>query len=286
MTTAVLFAGLAGACAVGGAWETIAALEEAAPARLLARLAAPLHAAGREGREPSAAERWRLTLVGAATLLAGGWLMAGPPAGVLLGAAGPWAIRALVRARRLRWRAELAAGAAAMARALGDALAAGHSIRGALAAVAAGGGLGEAAGAELRSCAAALALGEPTDSVLERLRARADHPAYDTIVAALLLHREAGGPLGSLLADLADGLEEARRVEADARAVTAQARYTAGLVAVLPIGAIAITELGSPGMLAGIFSNGPAAMLAIAGVACQAGALAAIARLARVGERG
>lgn len=284
MTAAILLAGLAGCCAVGGTWEAIAALEEAAPTRVLARLRAPLRAAGREGREPSVAERRRLAVVGAATLLACGWLLAGPVAGVVLAAAGPWAVRALVQARRRRWRAELAASAAAVARALADAVAGGHSVRGAVESVAAAGGVGVTAGAELRSCAAALALGESTDAVLERLRARAGHRAYDAIVAALLLQRDAGGPLASLLIELAGGLEEARRVEADAHATTAQGRYTAGVVALLPVGAISLAELGAPGTLADVFSNAPAAALAVAGIGCQTVALAAVARLARVGE--
>lgn len=286
MTVAVVLAGLAGGCVVGGAWEAVAALEEAAPARLLGRFAAPLRAVAREGREPSAAERRRLALVGAATLLAAGWLLAGPVAGLALAAAGPWAVTRLVRAHRRRWRAQLAASAAAVARAIADALVGGHSIRGALDAAATGGGLGEAAGAELRACAAALALGERTDTVLERLRTRAAHPAYDTIVAALLLQRDAGGPLASLLGDLAGDLDEAQRVDADARAVTAQARYTAWLVAALPAGAVALTELGRPGTLAEVASTPLTAWLAGAGILWQLAALAVVARLGRVGERG
>jgi tight adherence protein B len=207
-------------------------------------------------------------------------------AGLALAAAGPWTVARLVRARRSRWRAELAATAAAVARAVADALAGGHSIRGALDAAASGGGLGHAAGAELRACAAALALGERTDAVLERLRARATHPAYDTIVAALLLQRDAGGPLASLLGDLAGDLDEAQRVEADARAVTAQARYTAWLVAALPAGAVAIAELGRPGTLAEIASTPLTAWLAGAGIIWQLAALGVVARLGRVGERG
>jgi tight adherence protein B len=281
----MVLAGVAGGCAVCGAWEAIAAVEEAAPARVLGRLAAPLHAVAREGREPSTAERRRLALIGAATLLAGGWLVGGAPVGIALAAAGPWAVASLLRARRDRWRAELAAGAATAARALADALAGGHSIRGAVESVAAAGGLGAATGAELRVCASALALGERTDAVLERLRARAGHPAYDAIVAAMLLQRDAGGPLASLLTDLAGELDETRRVEADARAATAQARYTSWLVAALPVGATALTEMGRPGTLAEISSSALTAWLGIAGVLCQVAALAVIARLARVGER-
>ena len=65
-----------------------------------------------------------------------------------------------------------------------------------------------------------------------------------------MLHGTTGGPLATVLAALAVDLEEARRVDADARAATAQARYTAGMVALLPLGAVVLAELGSPGTLA------------------------------------
>jgi tight adherence protein B len=284
MSAAVLLAGFAGGFAVWGAWEVIAALEEAAPARVFGRVAAPLRAVAREGREPSTSERRRLAVVGAGTLFAVGWLLSGPFVGAALSAAGPWVATSLVRARRRRWRGELAEAAPTVARALADALAAGHSIRGAIEAVAAAGGLGAAAGAELNACAAALALGERTEAVLERLRARAGHPAFDTVVAALMLHGATGGRLASLLASLAGELEEARRVEGDARTATAQARFTAWLVAALPVGAVVLAELGRPGTLAEILSTPGTAWLGAAGLLFQIAALVAVSRMARVGE--
>jgi hypothetical protein len=50
-----------------------------------------------------------------------------------------------------------------------------------------------------------------------------------------------------LLRAIAGGLEEAARVEADARSATAQARFTAWLVALLPVGAAVLAELADPG---------------------------------------
>src|SRR5436853_469438 len=83
--------------------------------------------------------------------------------------------------RRRRWRAELADGAPAVARALADALSGGHSVHGALAEAAARGGVPGAAGTELARAADALAAGERVERVLATLRARARTPAYDTL---------------------------------------------------------------------------------------------------------
>jgi tight adherence protein B len=280
---AVALAGLAGALAVAGTWEALAVVEQAAPARVVGRWLEPLGALRREGRAPTAPERRRLALVGAGALLAGGWLVAGPLAGAACAAGGPLGVGRRVRARRERWRAELARAAPTAARALADALAGGHAVRGALAVVAEGGVAG-AAGAELRAVARALALGARTEDVLECLRARARAPAWDTIVAAILLQRDAGGDLAALLRSIAAGLEEAVRLEADARSTTAQARFTAWLVALLPVGAAALAELADPGYVVALMRAPLAPWLLGAAAVCELLACALIARIARVGE--
>jgi len=279
---APLLAGLAGALGVAGAWEALAAVEQAAVVDGVARVLAPLRAAGRAGREPSPPERRRLALVGAACLLAGGWLVVGPLAGAAAAAAGPWLLGRLVAARRARWRAELARGAPAAARAMADALAGGHAVRGAVAAAGRDGGLPGAAGAELRAAAQAFELGERTEVVLERLRRRAGTPRWDTIVAAILLQRETGGDLARLLRTIAAAQEDATRVEADARSLTAQARFTAWLVTLLPAGAALLAELAQPGYLASlVHSPLTFALVALAG-GCQVVAGVLVRRIARL----
>jgi tight adherence protein B len=283
MTSAApLLAGLAGVLAVAGAWEALAAVEQAALVRGTARLFAPLRVAGRDGREPSAPELRRLALLGAASLLAGGTLLVGPIAGVAAAAAGPWAVRRLLAFRRARWRAELGRGAPAAARAMADALAGGHAVRGAIAAAAAGGGLEGAVGAELRDAARAFELGERTEVVLERLRARAGDARWDTIVAAVLLQRDAGGDLARLLRTIAAAQEDAARVEADARGLTAQARFTAGLVTLLPAGAAALAELAQPGYLPALLRSPLTAVLLAVAAGCQVMAAILVRRIARL----
>ncbi|MEA2383471.1 MAG: tight adherence protein [Solirubrobacteraceae bacterium] len=279
---APLLGGLAGVLGVVGAWEALAAVEQAALVRGAARLLAPLRAAGREGREPSAPERRRLAVVAAATLLAGGWLLAGPPIGIAAAAAGPWLLRRLVAARRARWRAELGRGAPAAARAMADALAGGHAIRGAIAAAAAGGGLTGAAGAEMRDAARAFELGERTDAVLDRLRRRAMDANWDTIVAAVMLQRDAGGDLARLLRTIAAAQEDAARVEADARTLTAQARFTAWLVMLLPAGAAALAELAQPGYVVSFVRTPLTALAVMVAVGCQVTAGVLVRRIARL----
>jgi tight adherence protein B len=269
--TAPLLATTAAVLGVFGAWDGLAVVEQLRPARRLGRVLAPLTLAGRAGREPTTPERRRLALLGAGVLLAAGWLLAGLGAGVVLAAAGPAATSPVLAARRRRWRRGLADGVPAVARALADALAGGHSIRGALQDLGREGTITGPAGAELRAVARRLALGEPTEAVLEALRRRAADPAWDTLVAAILLQREAGGDLARLLRSVAAAREHARRVEADARGLTAQARATA-------------RELVAPGSLAALVSDPRSRLLLAAALAVGAVALTTITRMARVGS--
>jgi tight adherence protein B len=263
-------------------WDALAAVERTRVAAALGRALEPVVRAGREGRAPTAPERRRLGLVAAGALAAAGWLLGGVPLALAAGLAGPAAALAVVRARRRRFTRELRRAAPGVARAIADALSAGHSVRGALA-VAAEGARG-APGHELRAAARALALGEPTDGVLERLRRRAGSAAWDTIVAGILLQRDAGGDLAALLRDLAASLEAAARLQRDARAATAQARFTARLVMLLPLGAALLAELADPGFTAGLLARPASAWLVAVAAILQAVAALCVHRLARPPE--
>jgi tight adherence protein B len=201
---------------------------------------------------------------------------------VVAAVAGPALARAGLLARRRAYRHELVRAAPAVARSLADALAAGHAVRGAVAAAA--DGVAGPARVELRRAAAALALGEPTGAALETLRTRAGAAPWDAMVAGILLQRDAGGDLTGLLRDLAESLEATVRAERDARAATAQARATARTVAGLPVAAAVLAELASPGFLSGLVATPlSAALVALAAVLQLAGA-AAVRALARVGR--
>lgn len=280
-----LLAAAAAVCGVAALWAALGALDHGlgqllaavGPDGRAARLLTPL----RTGREATGDERRRLMLVGALVLLAGGWLVAGPAAGVVLAAAAPLLaakVAAIVRRRRGE---RLASAAPAVARAIADALAGGHSVRGALG-EAAHGGVPEPAASELRRLGAELALGDRTDTAIERWRARAGHPAYDAIAAAVLLQREAGGDLARLLRGLAEALEEQVRAEADARGLTAQARFTALIVAVLPLVGALLVELASPGYLTGLLVSPVSAILVATSFALQGLAWIAVRRISRL----
>jgi tight adherence protein B len=235
---------------------------------------------GREGRDPGAAARRRLLVASAACALVAGWFGAGPLAGIALASAGPWAIARVLRAARERYRRSVEGGAAAIALALADALGGGHSLRGALSAAA--GGVAGAPGQELRRVAGELALGARTETALEALRARVRSHGIDTIVAACLLQRRSGGDLARLLRETARGLEDQERLLRDARAATAQARFTGAIVVGLPLAGAALAELASPGYLRSLAGSFLTAWLGGLAIAMQVAAAVLIRKLGRV----
>lgn len=282
VSSAAVFAFGAGVSAVGAAWELVAVAQHGQLAARAREVAAPLRAAGVVGRTPTADERLRLVVVFGLTLMASGWLVGGPWVGAALATGGPFLLAELLKARRRRWRRALSAGAPHVARSLADALAGGHAIRGAVAEAARAGGAGPVVDAELRAAAAALAVGERTETVLERLRDRAGAAGWETVVAAVLLQRDAGGDLAGLLRSLAADLEAAGRAEADAHAVTAQARFTARVVCGLPLAGAVLAELSSPGIVRETASGPIGIGLCGTAILLQGIALLAVRRLARM----
>jgi tight adherence protein B len=234
----------------------------------------------REGRDPGASERLRLLLAGAALALVAGAAAFGPLAGAGLAAVGPPGVARALGARRQRYRRAVDEGAAELAVAVADALRGGHSLRGGLAEAARA--LGGPAGHELRLTAAELRAGAATESALDALRARVGSPRVDTVVAACLLQRRAGGDLARLLRDCARAFEDQSRVEDEVRAATAQARFTGLLVVVLPLGGALLAELASPGFLAGLWSTFLTAWLVGIAILLQVLAAVLIRRLGRV----
>ena len=128
---------------------------------------------------------------------------------------------------------------------------------------------------------AELELGARTDDALEAMRARIRGHGVDTIVAAALLQREAGGDLARLLRDCARAADDSTRLAREARAATAQARFTGLIVVLLPLGGAVLAELASPGFLAGLASSFLTAWLAGLALVLQVVAAVLIRRLAR-----
>ena len=116
-------------------------------------------------------------------------------------------------------------------------------------------------------------MGAKTDVALEHRRRRSRSRRVDLIVAAVRIQRRSGGNLAALLRHIAGAIEEQDRLEGEARASSAQARFTAVVVLLLPLAGLLLGELASPGMVGritgsvvGVWLLGGALLLQLVGV--------------------
>jgi tight adherence protein B len=150
---------------------------------------------------------------------------------------------ALLATRRRR-RDELVAAAAlpAVARRLAAEVGAGRTLVRALRAASAD--APAPLGAALAETGARLASGGRAWPVLEHAIPR--HGGCRLLAASLELQARAGGDLPRLLRALATALDDRAQVEAELRALTAQARFSAVVVPLLPVGALALLAFAEP----------------------------------------
>jgi tight adherence protein B len=79
-------------------------------------------------------------------------------------------------------------------------------------------------------------LGVDMRHALKSLADRVDSKELHLFVIAVLLQRETGGNLAEILDGTANVIRERIRILGDVRALTAQARMSAGILSVLPLG--------------------------------------------------
>lgn len=272
--------GVAAAVCLGSELGRVALARTARAVRAASAAFEALLRLGREGREPGALERRQLLACGAVAVLSAGTVVAGPLVGAAFAFGAPVLVSRALRARRLAYRHAVERGASAMARAIADALSGGGSLRRAL--LDAPATVGGAAGAELRRVAAELAAGQPTEAALEALRGRCPSAAIDAVVAATLVQRRSGGNLAGLLRRLAGAFEDQQGLADEMRVATSQARFTAQLVVLLPIGGGVLAELASPGLAAGLFDSALTSALVMVALALQVAGALLMRRLGRV----
>lgn len=129
-----------------------------------------------------------------------------------------------------RRRAALAAALPEAIRRLAAELTAGRSLERALASV--GRATPAPLGPALEQAVREHAQGAPIEGALGAALPR--DPASHALAAAVALHRRSGGDLPRLLRGLASSLDERARVEGEIRSLTAQARFSAVIVPLLP----------------------------------------------------
>ena len=277
----VLLAGLAAALGAGAISEILAVGRRARTddqdvRGWLSATFDPVGRARREGYLPTSDERFRLAGVASLIAIVGGWWFAGPLVAFALAVGAPLLTGWLISRGRFRYRRGVEKSLPEVARAIADCLTAG-------ALVAATRSLEGPALSEFRHLAFEQEAGAPTSEAIRNLAERFGSSRVDAFATALISQRLAGGDLAALLRRFAEGAAEQDRVAEDARAATAQARFTGYLVVAMPAGAALFTELLRPGFFGSIIGSLPAMILVGMSLALQVFGFLLISRLARIG---
>jgi len=167
------------------------------------------------------------------------------PVGLVAGAVPPIARRAVVSRRRRLRRAALDAALGGVLQLLIDQLRVGRDLTGALQAVV------ERADAPLdgiiEEVLAEARLGVPIHEVLDRVAAAEGSRHLDVIASAIGLHAHHGGSLTEILATVAESIDAEDNLRREVETLTADARLSAQVLLGLPVAAIVLLSLLSPG---------------------------------------
>lgn len=211
---------------------------------------------------------------------AAGVVVAGPAgllAGALVGGSIPYVLerrRVAHRARRIEEQLVDAVTAIAAALRSGRSLVQAFDI--------AAEEVGDPLGGILRDSSDRAALGVPFDEVLESLAARIGGPDAKLVTGVLRLHRRTGGTLATTLDDVVKTLRARRDGARELRSLTAQARLSATILGLLPLGFFLFLSVIARRDIEAAYRSSAGVSAIGLGLALQGAAFVWIRRLLRV----
>ncbi|WP_394934358.1 type II secretion system F family protein [uncultured Ilumatobacter sp.] len=192
------------------------------------------------------------------------------PVGILLGALPPIVWRVVTSRRRRARRTALDAALGGVLQLLIDQLRVGRDLTGAMQAIVdrADAPLDEL----LENVLAAVRLGAPIHEVLEEMASAESSRHLDVIASAIGLHAHHGGSLTEILTTVAESIDAEDNLRREVETLTADARLSAQVLLGLPVAALALLSLLSPGYATPLFSTSAGqTMCIIAGILGSAG---------------
>jgi tight adherence protein B len=135
---------------------------------------------------------------------------------------------------------------------------------------------------ELERVVAALDTGIALDVTLAAWADRREQSDTDLLVGALELHRRSGGDLPTVLDQVSDTIRDRVGIAREVRSLTAQARLSAWILGLLPIGFFAFLWLTSRRDIEGALSTPAGLVCVLVGLALEGGAFLWIRSLLEV----
>jgi tight adherence protein B len=134
----------------------------------------------------------------------------------------------------------------------------------------------------LERLVADLDVGVPIEQALELWRVASPGPDTDLVVGALELHRRSGGDLPAVLDQVTTSIRERVSVAREVRSLTAQARLSAWILGLLPVGFFAFLWLTARENVQGALATSIGIACLAVGLLLEGGAVLWIRSLIRV----
>lgn len=136
--------------------------------------------------------------------------------------------------------------------------------------------------AELLAAIREINLGAATDEALERLVERTGDQDLSLAISAVVIQRKVGGDLSEVLANIAHMIRERARIRGEIQTLTAQARMSAWIVGLLPIGLAGALTVMQPDQMRILIDDPAGRVLVLIGLALQAIGFLAVRRIAAI----
>mgnify|MGYP000131378367 CR=1 FL=1 len=98
-------------------------------------------------------------------------------------------------------------------------------------------------------------LGNTLESALDNMQRRVASPDFELVVTAVLIQRQVGGDLASILDTISETIAERVRMRREVMTLTAQGRMSGLVVALIPIGLSCVIYAFNPGYLQPLFES-------------------------------
>lgn len=112
-------------------------------------------------------------------------------------------------------------------------------------------------------------LGNTLESALDNMQRRVTSPDFELVVTAVLIQRQVGGDLASILDTISETIAERVRMRREVMTLTAQGRASALVVSCIPIGLAAAVSILNPNYLKPLIETELGRMFIVAAVILQ-----------------
>ncbi|MCI7064170.1 MAG: type II secretion system F family protein [Mitsuokella jalaludinii] len=112
-------------------------------------------------------------------------------------------------------------------------------------------------------------LGNTIESALDNMQRRVASPDFELVVTAVLIQRQVGGDLASILDTISETIAERVRMRREVMTLTAQGRASALIVSCIPIGLAAAVSILNPNYLKPLIETELGRMFIVAAVILQ-----------------